>query len=80
MNRTIGGEWALRIVAGLVSAFSGWLGLKFGPEVGGAAAVLATAAATKAIPYLIPTPGKVEAANKIPPVVPAAQNKGRSGY
>lgn len=76
MNRTIGGEWLLRFLTMGISALTGWLGIKYGAEVGGAVAVVATAAATKAIPYLIPTQAKVDAANKIPPPVIQFQPKG----
>jgi hypothetical protein len=77
MNRTLAGEWLLRILTAGVSALSGWLGLRYGAEIGGAAAVIATAAATKAVPYLIPTAEKVAAANQIPK--PVTIRKGLPG-
>ena len=76
MQRTLFGEWVMRGITIGLAALSGWIGGQFGEWVGAGAAIAATAAATKTLPYILPTKAKVAAGNMIPPVVKQARGSG----
>ena len=69
MNRTVVGEWILRVVGYGISAVAGWVGLKYGPEIGACVGVAGAVVTNKAIPYIVPTASNVAASNLAPPPV-----------
>ena len=81
-NTTMAKELLLRVFGYGIAALSSWIGFHLGgetmgKEVAGATAVIGTAVVNKAIPYIVPTKAKVEAANQMPKPLPA--RKGMPG-